>query len=128
MEQVTALRAEFVVKPGKEEAVQNTIAGILRDSFERERDFLQALVLVSEQETRLMTVITFWHSQGFAEARERRVMWLRKKLTAYLDQWLRVQSYSAHVMESKSGAKAEEIGTTESGFEPHALVAAACVS
>jgi hypothetical protein len=97
-EHVIALRAEFVVKPGKETNVSETINAILEHSFGRECEFLQALVLVSEIEPRLVTVITFWNSNGFAEARERRANWMRKKLAEYLDMSPRVQSFCARVL------------------------------
>ena len=126
-EQVIALRAEFVVKPGKEEQVRETIDLILNNSFGRDREFLQALVLVSEQESRLVTVITFWHCVGFAEARERRVLWLRQKLAPYLDQSMRVQTYCARVMDSASNAE-REIGEAAEAYSASSQVAAACVS
>lgn len=100
-EHVVALRTDFVVKPGKEEKVRETIDTILEHSFGREQEFLQALVLVSESEVRLVTVITFWSSNGFAEARERRVNWLRQRLAQYLDQSLRVQTFWARVLGAK---------------------------
>ena len=46
-ESVVALQAEFVLKPGNEERVRETIDAILTNSFGRDRQFLQALVLVS---------------------------------------------------------------------------------
>jgi hypothetical protein len=70
---------------------------------------LQALVLVSELESRLVTVLTSWQSSSFSDARERRVCWLRQKLAPYLDQTLRVQSYSARVTEAKRETKPEEM-------------------
>ena len=117
-EEVIALRAEFVVKPGKEEKVTETIDLILNHSFGRDREFLQALVLVSEHESRLVTVITFWKSAGFAESRERRVHWLRQKLEPYLDQSMRVQTYCARVMESagiSNERKLDEVAESYSG-------------
>jgi len=126
-EQVIALRAEFVVKPGKEEQVRETIDLILNKSFGRDQEFLQALVLVSEQESRLVTVITFWQYAGFAEARERRVLWLRQKLAPYLDQSLRVQTYCARVMDSGSNAQEEELGESAEKYSGSSEVAA-CVS
>lgn len=112
-EQVVALRTDFVVKPGKEEKVRETIDTILEHSFGRERDFLQALVLESESEVRLVTVITFWSSNGFAEARERRASWLRQRLAQYLDQSLRVQTFWARVL----GAGNSLGNTTDHGIE-----------
>jgi hypothetical protein len=108
-EQVVALRAEFVVKAGHEERVRETIDAILENSFGCEQEFLQALVLVSELEARLVTVLTFWQSSGFSEARERRVSWLRQKLAPYLDQTLRVQSFNARLTEAKREPKPDEM-------------------
>ncbi len=105
-ESVIALRAEFVLKPGNEEDVRRDIDLILANSFGRDRQFLQALVLVSEMESRLVTVITFWQASGFTEARERRVVRLRQKLQPYLDKSLRVHTFSAHVLDAKSSSSA----------------------
>jgi len=117
-EQVIALRAEFVVKPGKEENVSETIDAILENSFQREQEFLQALVMVSELESRLVTVITFWNSDGFAEARERRVNWLRQKLSEYLDQTLRVQTFCARVLGAKEVSQSEEDSSLADVYSP----------
>lgn len=115
-EHVVALRTDFVVKPGKEERVRETIDTILENSFCREREFLQALVMVSEMEIRLVTVITFWSSTGFAEARERRVNWLRQKLAQYLDQSLRVQTFCARVLGARDTASENAHTYVESAY------------
>jgi hypothetical protein len=101
-EQAIALRAEFVLKPGKENKVHQTIDEIVSNSFAYDKEFLQGLVMVSEMETRLVTVITFWRPNGFAELRERRARWLSERLAPYLDKSLRVQTFSTTVMESKA--------------------------
>jgi len=113
---VIALRADFVLKPGNEERVREAIDLIVANSFGRDRQFLQALVLVSEMESRLVTVITFWHAGGFAEARERRVVRLRQKLGPYLDKSLRVQAFSAHVMAAKPSSHASQAALTEGSY------------
>ncbi|MBS1842337.1 MAG: hypothetical protein JSS69_08515 [Acidobacteria bacterium] len=112
-EHAVALRAEFVLKPGKEGKVHETIDQIVSNSFSQDKEFLQGLVMVSEMESRLVTVITFWHPDGFAEARERRVRWLGEKLAPYLDKSLRVQAFSAHVMEGKAAAILQALAVTE---------------
>lgn len=115
-ESVIALRADFVLKPGNDERVRETIDVVLANSFGRDRQFLQALVLVSEMEARLITVITFWHANGFAEARERRVVRLRQKLQPYLDKSLRVQTFSAHVLDAKNSLSTTQSALKEDGF------------
>jgi len=117
-ERAVALRAEFVLKPGKEGKVHKTIDEIVSNSFSQDKEFLQGLVMVSEMESRLVTVITFWHPDGFAEARERRARWLSERLRPYLDKSLRVQTFSAHVMEAKP---AEILPTLENTEETYSL-------
>jgi len=123
-EQVVALRAEFVLKPGQEERVCETIDAILENSFGG-GEFLQALVLVSELESRLVTVLTFWRSDGFGEARERRVNWLRQKLAPYVDQTLRVQTYSARVTEARQEATPAQTVSLVDSYSTHCEARAA---
>ena len=115
-EHAVALRAEFVLKPGKEDEVRQTIEEIVSNSLALDKEFLQGLVMVSEMESRLVTVITFWHPSRFAESRERRVRWLNEKLAPYLDKLPRVQTFSAHVMESKAAEISSALAVTEENF------------
>lgn len=115
-EHAVALRAEFVLKPGMEIKVRQTIEEIVSNSLALDKEFLQGLVLVSELESRLVTVITFWRPNGFAESRERRVRWLSEKLAPYLDKLPRVQTFSAHVMETKSAEISSALTFTEENF------------
>ena len=119
-ERVTALRAEFVVTPGNETKVRETIERVMAESFCRDRDFLQAVVLVSEMEARLVTLLTFWHSNGFEEARERRVARMRQKLLPLLDQYMRVQSFTAHVIDARTTLATNELAAAEQAFCSHA--------
>jgi len=113
-----ALRAEFVIKAGKEEKAREVIELTLTNYFCRDQQFLQALVLVSEMESRLVTVLTFWHSNGFAEARERRVARMRQKLLPFLDQSMRVQSFTAEVIEGRAALATNQLAPIEQGFSP----------
>jgi len=117
-ERVTALRAEFVIKAGKEEKAREAIELTLTNYFCRDQQFLQALVLVSEMESRLVTVLTFWHSNGFAEARERRVVRMRQKLLPFLDQSMRVQSFTAQVIDGRAALATNQIAAVEQVFSP----------
>lgn len=112
-EPVIALRAEFVLKPGNESKVRETIEMVMANSFFRDRQFLHALVLISEMESRLVTVLTFWETDGFAEARERRVVRMRQKLQPFLDQSMRVQSFTAHTIEARTVLPANQIAGAE---------------
>lgn len=113
---VTALRAEFVVTPGNETKVRETIERVMADSFCRDCGFLQALVLVSEMEARLVTLLTFWSSNGFEEARERRVARMRHKLLPLLDQYMRVQSFKAELIDGGTPFATDQFVATEQSF------------
>jgi hypothetical protein len=115
-EHAIAMRAEFVLKPGEEDKVHKAIDEIVSNSFAHDEEFLQGLVLVSEMESRLVTVITFWHPNGFAESRERRVHWLGERLAPFLDKSLRVQTFSAHVMEAKVAEISKALTIVEENF------------
>lgn len=112
-EPVIALRAEFILKPGNESRVRETIELMMANSFFRDRQFLHALVLVSEMESRLVTVLTFWQPDGFAEAREQRVVRMRRKLQPFLDQSMRVQSFTAHAIDARAVLQGSQIAVAE---------------
>lgn len=92
-----ATRTEFVAKAGKEEHVRRVLREILRESFQHERGFLQGMVLVSDQEARLVTLLTFWSEQSLEDGRERRMAWLREKVTPLVDRCANRQIYSAQI-------------------------------
>ena len=94
---VTALSVEFVAKPQEahraEAAIPAAITGALKDVA----GFAGCLVMISEQEARLMTVVTLW----FGNDREKRcgenVHWVHALLAPYLDRCLRVQTMAAYL-------------------------------
>ena len=57
---VTALSVEFVAKPQEARGVQAAIPAALAGAFQDVSGFAGCLVMVSEQEARLVTVITLW--------------------------------------------------------------------
>jgi len=89
---VTALRADFVAKPEAIENVREGIEARVRSGWGEESGFLNGMVLVSDQEARLTTLITFWRSDALAQDRESKVRWLRKILNPFLDRCLSVQT------------------------------------
>ena len=64
-------------------------------------------------EARLMTVLTFWHSNGFAEARDRRIARMQQKLLPFLDQSMRVQSFTARVIDGRAALATNELAAAE---------------
>lgn len=94
---VTALSVEFVAKPQEahrvEAAIPAAIAGALKDVA----GFAGCLVMISDQEARLVTVVTLWAGDERVKRCGQSVRWVHALLKPYLDHCLRVQTMVAHV-------------------------------
>jgi hypothetical protein len=92
--QVVAQSHEFVTLPGASKQLQKLIPAALRTAYGRAGNFLGCIVLVSEQEARLVTVITLWNAKGKTEHRRNSTV-LQDLLERYVDRWTRSGSYTA---------------------------------
>jgi hypothetical protein len=94
---VTALSIEFVAKPeeahGVEAAIPAAVAGALKDVT----GFAGCLVMISDHEARLVTVVTLWAGNDRAKHCSQNVRWVKALLVPYLDRCLRVQTMVAHL-------------------------------
>jgi hypothetical protein len=89
--QVFAHSAEFVALPGESKKLQGEIPLLMRAASGDSVGFCGCIVLFSEQETRLVTVITLWAGRDQAKhCDEKR---LRRLLEPYADRWLRVRRF-----------------------------------
>ena len=95
--QVTALSVEFVAKPQEahraEAAIPAAIIGALKDVT----GFAGCLVMISEQEARLVTVVTLWSGNDREKRCGEKVRWVHTLLAPYLDRCLRVQTMAAYL-------------------------------
>ena len=89
---VTALSVEFVAKPQEahrvESAIPSAIAGALKDVT----GFAGCLVMISDQEARLVTVVTLWAGEDRAKRCRENLRWVNALLAPYVDRCLRVQT------------------------------------
>jgi hypothetical protein len=94
---MTALSIEFVAKPQEadrvEAAIPAAIAGALKDVL----GFAGCLVMISDQEARLVTVVTLWAGHDRMKRCSQNVRWVNALLTPYLDRRLRTQTMVAHM-------------------------------
>jgi hypothetical protein len=93
---VTALSVEFVAKPQEAHRVQSAIPTAIAHALEGVTGFAGCLVMISEQEARLVTVITLWVGSDRQKQCRDNARWVQKLLTPYLDRWLRVQTLATH--------------------------------
>jgi len=94
---VTAHSVEFVALPGRAEGVQLEITAAMRHAFGAADGFMGCMVLVSEQESRLVTVITLWGGSRRSEWCNESEKRLQKWLAPYVDRWLRTRKHVSFV-------------------------------
>jgi hypothetical protein len=94
---VTALSVEFVAKPQEARRVEAAIPAALADALKDVTGFAGCLVMISDQEARLVTVITLWAGNDRATHCSQNVRWVHALLKPYLDRCLRVQTMVAHL-------------------------------
>jgi hypothetical protein len=94
---VIALTVEFVAKPKVAQKVTTIIPATIAGAFEGVTGFAGYLVMVSDQEPRLVTVVTLWTEDNRSTSGCENARWVRKLLAPYLDRCLRVQTSVAHL-------------------------------
>jgi hypothetical protein len=94
---VTALSVEFVAKPQEAHRVEAVIPAAIAGALKDVAGFAGCLVMISDQEARLVTVVTLWAGDDRVKRCGQNVRWVRALLKPYLDHCLRVQTMVAHV-------------------------------
>ena len=94
---VTALSVEFVAKPQEAHRVQAAIPAAIASALKDVNGFAGCLVMISDQEARLVTVVTLWAGNDRAKCCNQNVRWVHALLKPYLDRCLRVQTMVAHL-------------------------------
>jgi hypothetical protein len=94
---VTALSVEFVAKPQEAHRVQTAIPAAIAGALKDVTGFAGCLVMIADQEARLVTVVTLWCGDDRLQRCSENVRWVRALLAPYLDRCLRVQTMVAHV-------------------------------
>jgi hypothetical protein len=106
---ITALSIEFVAKPQEAHRVQTTIPAAVAGALKDVTGFAGCLVMVSDQEARLVTVVTLWTGNERVKCCRENLRWVNALLTPYLDRRIRVQTMVAHlpVIHSEMNAASE---------------------
>ena len=94
---VTALSVEFVAKPQEAHRVQATIPAAVAGALKEVSGFAGCLVMISDQEARLVTVVTLWAGEDGRKRCDENTRWVHALLAPYLDRCLRVQTMVAHL-------------------------------
>jgi hypothetical protein len=94
---LTAFSFEFVAKPGGAAGAPLFLPAAIQSGLGDIFGFVGSLVMVSDQEARLITVIIFWSGTEARRSCERSMRRLRTLLAPYLDRCLRMQNLLAHL-------------------------------
>ena len=111
---MTALSIEFVAKPHEAHRAQLAIPSALAAAFKEVTGFAGCLVMVSDQEARLLTVVTLWSGDERQKLCNENLRWVRALLATYLDRCLRVQILNAHLSLLAAGLPAPDIADDSS--------------
>jgi hypothetical protein len=88
---------EFVALPGQAERLQSEIPLALQRANGRCEGFAGCVVMFSEQEARLVTLITLWREGTYTDKSAGNSTRLKKLLARYVDRWLRARSFHTFV-------------------------------
>lgn len=88
---------EFVALPGQAEHLQTEIPLALRRANGRSEGFAGCIVMFSEQEERLVSLITLWRDGNHANECNGNSTRLKTLLAPYVDRWLRTRSFHTFV-------------------------------
>ena len=94
---VVAHAVEFVTLPGKASKLRALIPPAMRDAAADSGTFAGCIVLLSEQEARLVTVITLWKAADQSNEYLEGCKKLENILDPYVDRWLRSRKLAAFV-------------------------------
>jgi hypothetical protein len=90
---VTAHGMEFVALPGQSESLRKKIPLAMRSANGSSQDYVGCMVLFSEKEARLVSVITLWKGRDRATKCNQDSKRLKKLLEPYVDRWLRTRRF-----------------------------------
>jgi hypothetical protein len=96
--ELMVLSVEFVAKPDKARSALLCLPGAITRSLQEVAGFVGCWVMVSDQEARLITVVTFWSGDKAQKFCKKNVTSVKRLLSTYLDSCLRVQTMYAHVL------------------------------
>jgi hypothetical protein len=94
---LAALSIEFVAKPAEAHRLHRAIPAAIRDGLDQTLGFAGCVVMISDREARLVSVVTFWSDADRVTSNSKRARWLDKLLTPYVDRRLRVRTMDAYL-------------------------------
>jgi hypothetical protein len=102
---VITLRVDFVSKPGGEREIAGEVGDLLAEAGLHQKGLTASMLLVSDREARLVTLLTLWDAERFSPSRERLTAWTLKLVAQFADGPLRASTAVAHFLLPKDSTK-----------------------
>ena len=93
---VSAHTVKFVASPGKTQKLQSVLPATIREALRCASGFAGCMVMISDQEARLVTVVTLWTGKERARHCSENASRVKTLLSPYVDDWLRSENHLAH--------------------------------
>jgi hypothetical protein len=93
---VSAHTVQFVASPYKTQKLQSVLPASIREALRLNSGFAGCMVMISDQEARLVTVVTLWTGKDRARHCNENAARVKKLLSPYVDHWLRAENHLAH--------------------------------
>jgi len=102
---VVALHLDFVAKPNGTRELNRELGSVLKKAGLVQEGLETGLLLVSDREARLVTLLTFWEAERFVSRREQRIAWMQKLLAPFADGPVRAQTSTPRLVLAESPAR-----------------------
>src|SRR6266481_8119410 len=103
--QVITLRVDFVSRPDNKCEIAAEVRELLAEAGLYQKGLKASMVLVSDREARVVTLLTLWDAERFNSARERLTSWTLKTVAQFADGPLRASTSVAHFLLPKESTK-----------------------
>ena len=103
--QVITLRVDFVSKPDSKCEIAAEVGELLAEAGLYEKGLKASMVLVSDREARVVTLLTLWDADRFNSSRERLTTWTLKIVAQFADGLLHARTSVAHILLPKESTK-----------------------
>ena len=102
---VVALHLDFVAKPDGARGLNRELGSVLKRAGLVQEGLETGILLVSDREARLVTLLTFWDAERFACRREQRIAWMQKLLSPFADGPVRAQTSTPRFVLAESAVR-----------------------
>jgi hypothetical protein len=93
----TALSIEFVSKPQEAYRLRAAVPAAIDGALGHRAGFAGCMLLISDKESRLVTVVIFWEGENRAALCSEAAAWVHEVLTPFIDHCLQMLSYDAYL-------------------------------